>query len=112
MDSLKNEYSPLLTMCVCETCKTRLLDKKVSAMKAKFGKRKTEDQLQVDVVKKKDVWGVPNFLPSREAGEDDHSIEHHINRLKDQAAINVAKRNKEIINIYPYKKHTHNGGKC
>ena len=28
IDSLKNEYSPLLTRCVCETCKTRLLDKK------------------------------------------------------------------------------------
>ena len=24
IDSLKNEYSPLLTRCVCETCKTRL----------------------------------------------------------------------------------------
>ena len=74
-------------------------DKEVLAIKAKFGKRKNEDELQVDVVKKKDVWGVPNFLPSREAGEDDHSIEHHINRLKDQATMNVAKRNKEIINI-------------
>ena len=67
-------------------------------MKVKFGKMKNEDQLQVDVVKKKDIWGVPNFLPSREAGEDEHSNEHYIHRLKDQVKMNVAKRNKEINN--------------
>ena len=74
----------------------------VKTMKEKYGKRaSTEPQTGDNYVakKRKDIWGVPNFLPDRLCGEDDHTLESYKTKLCSQAKLTTGRRNQALIEM-------------
>ena len=45
------------------------------------------------------AWGVKNYLPKRLEGEDDISIESHVNRMIDMSRLHKDRRQKHIIDM-------------
>ena len=74
-------------------------DKRVKEMKLKFGKRKIDQCEAPSPEHQKDIWGMVNFLPSREIGEDDETINDYIKKLKQQNNLNFGRRNVALVDL-------------
>lgn len=59
--------------------------------KAKYSKK--------PVVSTPNVWGVKNFLPNAEEGEDERTISLHVEKMKEQFVNHPYKRKNSIIEI-------------
>ena len=64
----------------------------VAAKRLKFGSSTPTSKHQQSVTRSKNVWGVANFLPPRDAGEDDTSISMHKTWLKMQSRLDESHR--------------------
>ena len=59
--------------------------------RAVYRKRKGENEESIPVKQIHQVWGVPNFLPYFEEGEDNQSMNHHSEVLKSQSRLSEEK---------------------
>ena len=73
----------------------------IVAKKAIFGKKRpTEDVTTTYQSKKRKLsWGVKNYLPEREAGEDDHTQDSLTTKLKTEWVKPEHRRNEDMINM-------------
>ena len=69
----------------------------ILAKRITFGKRRQEDgeeQNGQKMQKLSKAWGVPNYLPDRDAGEDEHTQEQYLTKLKSLLEMPAHRRDK------------------
>ena len=68
----------------------------VAAKRLKFGNQSPLASKNT-TPKKRNVWGVPNFLPDQEPGEDDTSIAAHTSWLRSQSRLDQAQQDRNGV---------------
>ena len=102
-DTLRPWRNRLVTYYKNQRFRCKLDIPEILQKRAVYRKRKGENEESIPVKQIHQVWGVPNFLPYFEEGEDNQSMNHHSEVLKSQSRLSEERRNKDTIRILTEK---------